>query len=150
MFLAIVGKGPEEASIRGVCNDLGLNDNVRFVGFRSDMPAIYNSVDLVVQSSFTEGMPNVVLEALLMETPVVATSVGGTAEIIEHGTNGFLVVPRSAEALSVGLRDFFENKLQHLRMAASGRVSIGKHFNHSDRVQRIARLYGDVVEANAS
>ena len=143
--LAIVGKGPEEASIRGVCNDLGLDGNVRFVGFRSDMPAIYNSADLVVQSSFTEGMPNVVLEALLMETPVVATSVGGTAEIVEHGINGFLVAPDSADALSDGLRDYFENKSKHLKMAASGRVSVAKHFNHSSRVQRIAKLYSDIA-----
>ena len=143
--LAIVGIGPEEAPIKALCVDLGLDEKVRFVGFRSDMTAIYNSADLLVQSSFTEGMPNVVLESLLMETPVIATCVGGTDEIVEHGVSGFLVPPHSVEQLHNGFRDFFANRAQHARMASNGRQVIIERFNHADRVSRISELYSSVA-----
>ena len=147
--LAIVGIGPEEARIRALSDNLGLGSQVRFVGFRSDMTAVYNSADVVVQSSFTEGMPNVVLESLLMETPVVATRVGGTNEIVEHGVNGFLVPPHSIEKLLFGLRDFFANTAQHVAMASRGRRAVLERFNHADRVRRVAELYSDVAGVGA-
>lgn len=146
--LGIVGIGPEEATIRSLCDDLGLGEKVRFVGFRSDMQAIYNSADLVVQSSFTEGMPNVVLEALLMATPVIATRVGGTDEIVEHGVTGSLVPPHSVQQLRNEFCNFFENRDRYSEMANIGRHVIIERFNHKDRVSRIAELYRAVAKGS--
>ena len=72
----LVGTGKDEGFLREIVRANDLSDHVSFVGYRKDMTSIYSSTDLVVQSSSTEGMPNVILEALLMETPVVATRCG--------------------------------------------------------------------------
>ena len=86
-----------------------------------------------------------VLESLLMETPVIATCVGGTDEIVEHGVSGFLVPPHSVEQLHNGFHDFFTNRAQHARMASNGRQVIIERFNHKDRVRRISELYSSMV-----
>jgi glycosyltransferase involved in cell wall biosynthesis len=74
--------------LRRLAGELGIAERVVFAGYRSGMQAVYDSVDLVVQNSSTEGMPNVILEALLMRVPVVATDVGGTAEIVVKSLRG--------------------------------------------------------------
>ena len=144
VVVAIVGRGREETVLREMSAKLGVNDIVRFVGHRSDMTDIYNSTDLVVQSSSTEGMPNVVLESLLMETPVVATAVGGTSEVIEHGKTGFLIAPGSELEIFRGLTDFLENMDLHKGFGKRGRKHVVENFNHEDRVQRTAALYTSI------
>ena len=96
----LIGIGEDERQIRQSVEKRGLTEHVHFVGYQTDMAAVYDSTDLVVQSSSTEGMPNVVLEALLMETPVVATNVGGTSEVVEDGVTGCLVEESSIQQLS--------------------------------------------------
>ena len=139
--LVFVGIGPEEEDLRERVRILGLDQEVRFAGFRSDMTRIYNSADLVVQSSLTEGMPNVVLESLLMKTPVVATKVGGTGEVVEHGRTGYLVAAGSAQELERGIVDFLDDEARHRQMAARGRVVIESSFAHDERVARMAKMY---------
>ena len=80
-----------EPVLRKQAADLGLEKRVHFCGFRKDMVGCYNSIDLVIQASYTEGMPNVILEALVMGIPVIATDVGGTGEIINDGISGRLM-----------------------------------------------------------
>ena len=146
IFLVFVGIGPEEQALRSSAEMLGLSDVVRFAGYCSDMQAVYNSADLVVQSSLTEGMPNVILESLLMQTPVIATSVGGTTEIVEHGKNGYLVEPNSVGMLADGILDFLRNETIHNELALRGCKHVKEHFNHVARVRRTAELYSSIVD----
>ena len=71
----LIGIGDDKPHLEALTRSLGLEEKVLFLGYRSDMVQVYNSLDLVVQTSYTEGMPNVVLEALAMEVPVIATDV---------------------------------------------------------------------------
>lgn len=72
-----------------------LPEVVEFTGAVSDMTAVYREADLLVLASDWEGTPNVLLEAMACGLPVVATSVGGVREIVQHGTTGYLVEPRN-------------------------------------------------------
>jgi hypothetical protein len=100
---------------------------------------IYNELDLVVQSSYTEGMPNVVIEALLMEVPVIATDVGGTREVLKHGLTGVLIPPGEHQSLVASIEEFMANRQKFVSMAREGRQDMLLRFNHARRVERLAR-----------
>jgi glycosyltransferase involved in cell wall biosynthesis len=105
--LLIVGDGPEEAALRRLAEQIGLAGRVRFIGAlpHERLPAAYNAADVLVLASSREGFPNVLLEALACGTPVVATAVWGTPEIVASPAAGRLVQERSVEALSAALHD---------------------------------------------
>jgi glycosyltransferase involved in cell wall biosynthesis len=105
------------------------------------MTLVYNDLDLVVQSSFTEGMPNVILESLLMEVPVIATDVGGTIEVVSHGETGILIEPGNLTGIVQAINDFIENRQHMIEMAKRGREDVKKRFNHADRVKKLEEVY---------
>lgn len=143
--LVLIGVGPEQLRLERFVSDNGMTKNVVFAGFRNDMKRVYNSLDLVVQSSYTEGMPNVVLEALLMKVPVIASDVGGTAEIIEHEKTGILIQPGQQAELVREMCDFVANPLKHKAMALLGRDVVMDRFNHQKRVKKFAALYNQLL-----
>ena len=100
--LWIVGDGPLRSSLEDLTAYLGIRDDVFFLGWRDreTLKTFYSSVDLFVLPSNDEGMPNVVLEAMAMGLPVVATNVAGTRELICEGKNGYLVPPKNPSALA--------------------------------------------------
>lgn len=137
----LIGIGPEETSLKTLTAELGIADKVIFAGYRGDMQRIYNGLDLVVQSSSTEGMPNVVLEALLMRVPVVATDVGGTAEILTHETSGLLIPPNDLDALVAGIRRVLSGPEALARWIEEGERQVRANFSHTQRVNRIMASY---------
>ena len=143
--LVFVGIGPEQHRLEELAMTLNIADRVFFAGFQENMNAVFNSVNLVVQSSFTEGMPNVVLESLLMETPVIATDVGGTAEIMVHKENGYLVRPNSQQEILSGILSFLDSESDFIRMARRGRAHVKANFDSEVRVKRLESMYQRVV-----
>lgn len=139
--LVLVGIGPDEEALRALAAELGLADRVFFLGFRKDMHCIYNGLDLVVQSSYTEGMPNVILEAMAMQVPVVATAVGGTPELIDDGVHGLLAPPRDANALAERLQTALRDPEARSRMAAAARERVEREFDSAVRLDRMAAFY---------
>lgn len=137
----LIGIGPEQAELEKLAAQLGIAEKVIFAGFRQDMQRVYNSIDLVVQSSMTEGMPNVILEALLMRVPVVATDVGGTAEIVEHERSGLLIPPEDLAALTQGIRRYLDNPTRFNDWAQVGERHVRQNFSHTVRVRRIMDVY---------
>ena len=99
----IVGDGLLRAETEHAVAELGLTDHVQFLGLRKDIAAILSASDVVAHSSIREGLPRVVLEALAIGTPVVATDVGGVSDVIRHGINGLLVPPQDPAALAKAL-----------------------------------------------
>jgi len=143
--LWFAGVGPLEQQLRQAANNLAISDRVRFLGYVPDMPALYKEVDLVVQSSLTEGLPNVMLEVAYLGVPVIATDVGGTAEVIEHAQSGWLVKAGSATALAEGIRSFLSNPGDFVAMAARGRQRIESEFAIDARTERQVAIYEEVA-----
>ena len=142
----LIGIGPEEDRLRCLAMELGIADHVIFAGYRGDMQRVYNSLDLVVQSSRTEGMPNVVLEALLMRVPVVATDVGGTAEIVTDGLSGRLISPNDPQALAAAMREALTAAERTESWVTSGEMHVRHNFDHATRLRRIMDVYDHVME----
>ena len=144
--LLIAGRGPCEGALRELAGRLGLNDRVHFLGYVEDMPALYAEVDLVVQSSLTEGLPNVILEAAHLGLPIIATDVGGTREVIEHGTTGWLIAPGSVPPIADALRSFMERRDEFVGMASRARDRIEQEFSFAVRTTRMMRIYEGLME----
>jgi glycosyltransferase involved in cell wall biosynthesis len=99
LVLLIAGDGSQRDALRRQASRLGVDETCRFLGQRSDLVDLHHVFDLFVQSSDYEGTPNAVLEAMALETPVVATDVGGTSELMRNRIDGFIIPPGNRAAL---------------------------------------------------
>lgn len=100
----LAGNGPLEAQLRAEIGELGLEKNVRLLGYRTDLEKVVPCADLIVSCSHREGLGLNVIEAMLCEKPVVAAENRGHRELVEDGVNGFLFAPGDADALAQKLR----------------------------------------------
>ncbi len=141
----LIGEGPDDAVLREHAQRLGLENRVRFLGYQRDMRSIYAATDLVVQSSFTEGMPNVILEAMFLQIPVIATNVGGTSEVVGAELADCLVAPGSPMELAGQIRRFAAAPGDSQEAAARGRCRMIERFDHDARVADLRSLYLDVA-----
>lgn len=149
VYFTLIGIGPDQSRLEEMVDCLGIAENVIFSGYQKNMNSVYNGLDLVVQSSYTEGMPNVVLEALLLEVPVIATDVGGTAEIMTNMCEGLLIPPKSLEILERSILQFLENPEELIQMARKGRERILQDFNSDGRVEKLEKLYSQLAQKSA-
>ncbi len=141
LHLKFAGTGPEEQRLRALAQSLGIGDRVHFLGYIHDMPALYADVDLLVQSSLTEGLPNVIVEAAYLRVPMVATRVGGTAEVIRHGESGWLIEAGDVDAIRSGIETFLGRTEEFVAMAERASRRIVEGFSISVRTQRLSEFY---------
>ena len=125
----IVGDGPDRGAVEDEIRTLGLEERVRLVGERSDVPALLADSDLFVLSSRSEGLPVSVLEAMAAELPVVASGVGGLAELVVDGETGILVPPGDTLALAAALGQMVEDRERRGRLGAAGRARAEAFFD---------------------
>jgi glycosyltransferase involved in cell wall biosynthesis len=120
----IVGDGPLRAAADAAVAATGLGARVRFLGLRKDVPDLVSASDVTVHSSLREGLPRVVLEALAVGTPVVATRVGGVPDAIADGVNGLLVPPEDPAALAAAVLATLADPAAAARRATAGRAAV--------------------------
>jgi glycosyltransferase involved in cell wall biosynthesis len=124
--LLIVGDGPDRAALERQHDDLGLGDRVRFLGglSRDAVLRVFRAADGVLLSSRWENFPHVIVEALAVGTPVVASAVGGVPEVVRDGENGLLVPAGDVEALAVAIRRLLGDDALRARLAAAAAPSV--------------------------
>lgn len=123
-----VGEGECREPLRALAREKGVEQSCRFVGSRDEVLDWYAAADVVVLPSLSEGFPFVVLEALAMSRPVVATRVNGVPEIIEHDTTGLLVPPRDSQALERAIRRVLHDPGLAVKMGKAGRARVAARF----------------------
>jgi glycosyltransferase involved in cell wall biosynthesis len=96
----IVGSGPEECRLRELTAELGLDEQVQFLGYREDVSKLLGLGDIFVLSSTNEGFGRALLEAMSARLAVVATTVGGIPTVLDNGAAGYMVPPGNPEALA--------------------------------------------------
>jgi len=144
--LLIIGEGEEENNLKNLTESLDLTDKVIFMGVRFDVESIISTAKLFVLPSLWEGMPNVLLEAMAAEKPVVATEVGGVAELVINGETGLLVPSRDSGALASAIIDLLQNDLKAKRMGRNGRIRVEKKFNISKTLKETENLYQKLLK----
>jgi glycosyltransferase involved in cell wall biosynthesis len=137
----VFGEGPLADDLTRQIAAHGLEGRFVLAGFRDDVDRFQPHLDLSVLPSYTEGLPNAVLEACAARVPVVATAVGGTPEVLADGDNGYLVPPGDADALAHRIRDLLDSVTLRRQMGKRGRERVETHFTFEAQSQRYQRLF---------
>jgi glycosyltransferase involved in cell wall biosynthesis len=139
------GEEAFEGRLRGLASELGIAEQVEFLGF-SDVPTVLRSLDILVHASRTpEPFGQVIIEGLAAGIPVVATDGGGVREIIEGGRTGLLVPMGDAAALAEALRQLLSQPEYARRLAAAGRRHVLEHFTIEQSARRSEALYEQLL-----
>jgi glycosyltransferase involved in cell wall biosynthesis len=143
--LRLVGDGPTRASVESLAHDLGIQEQVDFLGNRDDVARLLATSDVFVLASRSEMLPISILEAMRAGLPVIASDVGGVGESIAHNENGFLVPSGCVSALAQALTDLTNDHALRLRMGQAGRQRFTRQFLSSSMQERTRRIYWDVL-----
>jgi glycosyltransferase involved in cell wall biosynthesis len=143
----IAGSGPLQSRLEQEVTALGIADRVTLLGYRTDVRELLGSFDVFVLSSQSEGLPLVVLEAMSMGKPIVATSVGGVPEIVRDGVTGVLVPPKSPGALAAALISVLSDPAAAAMMGAAARAHVLRDHSLTSMVQATERLYENLLSA---
>jgi len=146
--LLLVGDGPDLAGIQKMAIDLGLRDSVVFAGMRRDIPHCLGIMDIYVQPSRFEGVPNSVLEAMASGLPVVATNVGGVHEIVEDGKTGVLVDVDEEAGLIRAIEFLIRHVDRRRQMGMDGRKRVMSRFSISKMVSDYEDLYDSLMKVH--
>ena len=145
LYLAVAGDGPEWGDLRALATGLDVSRRVIFAGFEEDVPGLLGDLDLFVLSSLREGHPMVLLEAMAMGLPVVATDIAGVDETITEGVDGRLVAAGDVPAMVRLVRELLDNPDAANRMGRNARKRIEKEYTVDRMVRRTAILYDEVL-----
>jgi glycosyltransferase involved in cell wall biosynthesis len=118
-----------------------LSDRVVLVGFRRDVPRYMAAMDLAVHPSLSDSFPQALIEAMAVETPVIATDVGGIPEIVSNDATGILVQPRDAPALAQAIRDLYQDPDRRRGFARAGMQAVRERFTLNAMITRHLALY---------
>lgn len=110
-YLVLVGDGPERAVLEAKVREHGLEERVRFGGFRQDIPACLHACDAFVHSSLYEGLGYTIIEAMASEVPVVASHVGGVKEFVTHKQTGLAVSPGDVAGLTEAMKTICNRRI---------------------------------------
>jgi len=135
--LIIVGDGNERTYLENLVADLGIVERVIFTGKVSRQVVLQyiKASNIFVLNSTYEGLPHIVLEAMAVGVPVIATDVGGTGEVVQHEVNGLLIPPRDDEALRNAIRRMIDNPNERERFANIGQFTVLERFQWNKLVE---------------
>ncbi|MCA9001711.1 MAG: glycosyltransferase family 4 protein [Planctomycetes bacterium] len=143
--LEIAGEGPEQAALEAQIDASGHGNSITLLGHQSDKHALYSRFDIYALSSLREGLPNVILEALAMALPVVATRCGGVEEAVTDGREALLCASGSAEELVAPLRRLLTDPELCQGLSRRGRERIERDFDFAGRMARVTAIYNHLL-----
>jgi sugar transferase (PEP-CTERM/EpsH1 system associated) len=139
--LIILGDGPERGALERQADTSPLKGVVQLVGRRDDVPEWLGMLDVFVQPSLVEGMSNAILEAMAVGLPVVATRIGGNAEVVADGVTGRIVPVRDPDALAQAIGFYCADPQARARHGAAGRKRIEEHYSSGAMISDYMALY---------
>jgi glycosyltransferase involved in cell wall biosynthesis len=146
--LLIAGEGSLRPALQAQIERLGLANVCRLVG-QADVTTFHHALDAYVQSSDYEGTPNVVLEAMALETPFIATDVGGTAELFTDGVHGILIPPGDASVLSKAIVRALSDPAAAAGRVRAARARVETDLSFERRMAKIDRIYEELIEGRS-
>ena len=145
--LLIVGDGPLRAPLMRLATELRVGSNTVFANYvkHEEMPDVFSLGDVFVLPSLSESMPNVLLEAMAMEKPVVATAVGGVPEMVSNQTTGFLAETATASSLASPIIQVLSNDNLADRIGRQARKAVEMKFSWPYVLQKVVKVYEEVL-----
>ncbi len=139
-YFMFAGDGPLEQDLKRKALEMGISDNIIFLGWRDDLAKIISIYDIFVLPSLNEGMGRVLVEAMALGKSIVASNVGGIPNLVIHGKNGFLVPPKNPKELAKYIQVLLEDKDKREEMGLAGK-EMAYNFTSERMVEEIANLY---------
>ena len=150
--LTVVGDGPDRPMLEATVRDLDVADCVEFVGYQSnaEVRKRLSETDVFVISSFAEGVPVVLMEAMASYVPVVATRIAGVAELVNDGVSGHLVPPGDVQALVEKLTSLLADPSLRSEMGLAGRAMVEQEFNIHSEADRLCQILTEALQGRLS
>jgi len=146
----IAGDGSQREKLERLAQSMGLQQDVEFLGFVSDVPAFLSAIDIFVLPSLFEGLGVAVLEAMAAARPVVASDTGGLRELVADGETGLLAAPGDSIALARAIAQLASQPERMRAMGASGRARVEKYFTMEKMARENESYYYDLLEGPVS
>ncbi|MCD4670926.1 MAG: glycosyltransferase family 4 protein [Actinomycetia bacterium] len=130
LHLILVGEGPDEQMLKNKVREMGLDNNVTFFPFTREPMYVFERIDILVLSSlYKEGLPNVLLEAMSMNVPVISSKMAGVPEIVKDGETGYMVEPGKSGQLSGAISKLWSDKAAYKKISRNGRRLMEENFD---------------------
>ena len=146
--LFIAGDGPIRDSLQRQINATGFTEHIRLLGFRDDIMDFYQGLDIFVLNSLREGLPNVVLEAMAYEVPVISTRVAGVPRLITNGYDGILIDIKNELELKLRLEKLIEDFDYRRMLGENGNYTIKAQYSFGVRMKKIRDIYEKILAGN--
>ena len=146
--LTIAGDGPDRQRLVAMAGDLGIAQNVSFLGYQTQKQVreLMGQADAFVLASFAEGVPVVLMEAMAAGVPVVATRIAGIPELVEDGVSGFLVPPGDAKTLADKVDLLLRDSTLRASFGAKGREKVEREFDLAAEADKLCRILTEALE----
>ena len=141
LYMALAGEGEQLYNLQNLVDALGINNHVKFLGVRNDLPDLLAAADSILMPSLNEGFPRTAIEAMAAGKPIVATRVGGTPEAIIDGKTGILVPAKDIRAMAKALISLIDDPLLRDRLGVAGAKLARENYSIDDYVSRLDELY---------
>lgn len=141
-----VGDGDLRAELESLAKELGISDNILFLGWRSNVEEFFHTFDIFVLPSLNEGMGKVLVEAMAAQKPIVASAVGGIVDLVQHGKNGFLVPPKDVSALARNITKLLQDRELAKQFGACGKKSVYPKFDIATRILKMEQVYDELLD----
>jgi glycosyltransferase involved in cell wall biosynthesis len=145
VVLLIFGDGPLRSELTQLAERLGCGDFVHFTGFVPDFASLVDGIDVFVLPSLSEGLPNVLLEAMAAARPVVATAVGGVPELVTDGASGLLVSPGSSDEIAGAIKRLLSDTELAGKLASSGQETVRRSYSFDIQCRLLVEVYARVT-----
>ncbi|MGP3560193.1 glycosyltransferase family 4 protein [Geobacillus sp. BK01] len=142
----LAGDGPLKEQIQQKIEDYHLSNEVKMIGFQTDIYAYIKMADLIVLTSEKEGVPRIIMEAMAFSKPIVATDVLGTRELVVHGETGLLVKYKNVESLASSIHVLLNDEGKRKEFGNNGRRRIEENFTEEIVVERIVKMYQELLQ----
>jgi len=146
--LLVIGEGPLRSHLEAEVKRLGLKQVVTFAGHKEQAYDFINMMDIFALPSLHEGIPMVLLEALALKRPVIASRVGGIPEVVLHGHTGLLIDHSNPAELAAGLKIMLQDRSRAAALGMAGRIKVAHEFNALVMASKTCKMYQE-LRANA-
>ena len=146
IYLLLIGDGVLRDELEALTRQLNIENNVRFLGYRADIPDLLSATDIYVHSSVNEGFGIAIIEAMAVGLPVVATNVGGIPEIIINDVNGMLVPPENPQALADAISELIEHPDKRKILSDKGRQHVEVTFTNQIMAKKYMGIYSKLAK----
>lgn len=146
IHLAIAGEGDARAQLQQLIASQPHPQQFHLLGHREDIRTLFQAMDVFALSSLREGLPNVLLEAMALKVPVIATRIAGIPTLVHHEQNGLLIEPGDDDSLTSALQTMIDSPELRNLYAEAGRRTIEQSFSFEQRMQKMASVYASLLE----